>query len=345
MSVTRRSTIETSSVILGEGDDSRLSVNLNSLAEQDIVDVTRHLSTGNSLEHLSFIQSQRQGHNRMLQMLLTDTDTSQLRVLDITRNGVTDSDMVAIQSALSKMVGLESLFLGGNELNYEGSMALGAALCEMGMLKSLYLDSNQIGDEGMKEIAQGLDHCSKLEFLDVSQNDIGDPGVADLVEALDHCTDLRLLKLSRNRLTEKGARSVGTLLATHAALDRLFLDGNRIGDEGVKELFGPLCNNRSLLTLDLSGNSIGNRGAKCIERHFRVTGKSCPLKCLRLNKNAITDDGVKSLVRVCKENDSRLQIRYIYLQSNPLEDAEACREKAADMDVNIYIGSRNFWKS
>jgi len=193
---------------------------------------------------------------------------------------------------LSRLTGLTSLTLRGNEIGDEGAKAL----TTLTGLTSLDLVANQIGDEGTKALAaltsltsldlgynqigckgaKALTALTGLTFLNLWDNEIGAEGA----KALTALTGLTSLDLRTNQIGCKGAKALAAL----TGLTSLNLWDNKIGDEGAKALTALT----GLTSLDLVANEIGDEGAKALTA---LTG----LTSLDLVANQIGDEGAKAL--------------------------------------------------
>ena len=102
----------------------------------------------------------------------------------------TDADVVKLCGAIAtgKLVKLEILALGDNQIGDAGVAALAEVVDKMPQLKELYLNSNQIGDASVAALAEAAGKLSQLKQLDLDGNpNISQQAKDALKAALPNC--------------------------------------------------------------------------------------------------------------------------------------------------------------
>ena len=88
------------------------------------------------------------------------TEFSEYSLLDWGRKGLTDADMLAINSMASSgsMANLVSLIVDGNQIGDQGMIAFSNAISNgsMGALQDLSLGGNQIGNAGIMALVGAM---------------------------------------------------------------------------------------------------------------------------------------------------------------------------------------------
>jgi uncharacterized protein (TIGR02996 family) len=235
-----------------------------------------------------------------------------LAELDLSGNGLTDRDAVALAASLWSH--LRNLNLSGNQIRNEGIGAL-AASPNFPQLSVLRLGGNWMNAAGLRALL-GTAHLPLLTVLDLSSSS----QIASGLRGLPHSplvARLTLLDLSRCRLGLAGV--VGFLAAgPYESLTNLGLAGNDMGDKGLRALAtsphlprltalslsdnttrvgGVAALARSPLlaqldTLHLDDNLVGSAGAQVLASSPHAA-RLCQLS---LANNAITDAGAQALV-------------------------------------------------
>jgi uncharacterized protein (TIGR02996 family) len=212
-------------------------------------------------------------------------------------------------------------------------------------LETITAWGNGLSDETTRALADGK--YTKLRGLDLSMNGVTSDGVGELARA-KHLTGLRHLNLGSNQIEHGDA--VGALIASPSLkkLTTLNLDGNQFSGLGPKALpaagRGP-----TLRALQLNGCNLWTSGAvrlfacPSIRGLWQLELGSCDLDdkavaalaksslnrlaALSLNRNAITEKGLKALA------DSPLAARLQWL--------DVSETNGGDAGVGALIGGAN----
>jgi Ran GTPase-activating protein (RanGAP) involved in mRNA processing and transport len=138
------------------------------------------------------------------------------------------------------------------------------------------LDDNKLNAEGTTHLAACLKTKPQITALSLSNNNIGDEGATWLAEAIDHGEQC------------------------HHFFPEMVLAGNNIGDAGATKV-AELCErNPTLRCLDLRSNKISSAGASALSRMIKRKLKTSVFE-LQLEDNQISDEGVESLLRECRD--------------------------------------------
>ena len=172
----------------------------------------------------------------------------------------------------------------------------------------LLLQQNRLGSLGTSHICSLVRASEVLETIALGQNPIGDTGAALLGRALNGTRVLRTLALQECGIGTTGVKHLSSGLARNRSLTALWLYGNAAGDEGTAHLAGALraC---KLESLGLEKNGIQFRGCEALG--VALAMENCTLCWLRLQHNALGDEGVVELATALDANHSltHLQLR------------------------------------
>ena len=223
--------------------------------------------------------------------------------LEISRQELTDDDILPLTHALAKNQLLTFLNLRSNNIGDEGARAL----ANNQSITSLNLSHNNIGDEGARALANN----QSITSLDLRENNIGAEGA----KALANNQSITSLDLSLNGIGDEGARA----LANNQSLTSLDLRENNIGAEGAMAL----AKNQSLTSLSLSSNNIGAEGASALANNQSLTS-------LSLSSNNIGAEGASALA-----NNQSLTSLYLYNNNIGAEGASALANNQSLTSLNL----------
>jgi Ran GTPase-activating protein (RanGAP) involved in mRNA processing and transport len=222
-------------------------------------------------------------------------------LLDMPRNDVSDTGMVALASSLGsegRDRHLQQLLLPGNKVTRSGAISLGKALQTNAQLSvidlshnlidgtgagaifagaaqnaktalaKVHLDGNNMGDQGLSAIAQAFSSSAQLRAtltdLTLSNTGMTPLGASQLAAVLSK-TNIHTLDLSHNKgLGDMGAVAVFESLAMNGHLHKLLLGSCQITQLGMSALAVSLATNEELRTLSLDHNKIGAAGGKTL---------------------------------------------------------------------------------
>ncbi|XP_076159758.1 NACHT, LRR and PYD domains-containing protein 3-like isoform X2 [Alosa pseudoharengus] len=249
------------------------------------------------------------------------SDTSRLKVLDLSRNEPKDTGVKLLSDALQHSK-LQSLKLRDCDLTERSCEALAMALSsEMCSLTELDLKGNDLGDSGIKQMCSAVMTLQcKLSLLCLSDCGITEVGICALASALrSNPSHLRDLDLSYNDPGDTGLEKLSLFLQEPGCrLAKLNLLDCDLTEESCSALASALTSDSSALReLDLSRNPLGDSGAT--ELSGALAHPHCHLEKLRLVGCEIGEEGGTSLALALGSNGSRL--RSLVLSKNRLGDA------------------------
>jgi large subunit ribosomal protein L31/Ran GTPase-activating protein 1 len=201
---------------------------------------------------------------------------------------------------------MEDFRMASSRVGPKGGSALARALTAAGTaLKRLDLSDNPLTSDCAPEIAACVAHHPNLTSLNLNDTSLGDEGIAAVCAALEQksaeaAAALEELELALNEVTVEGAKALARALGTgkFVNLRRLNLRENELEDEGALALCEALSKLPALEQVDLCCNQLQRAGAVGVARAL-AAGKP-PLKCLALDENSISDNGVDQLKGVVK---------------------------------------------
>ena len=197
---------------------------------------------------------------------------------------------------------------------------------------------NSLGPKSAAYLGELIRKSLTLQTLSLGCCPIGDAGAALLGRALPRTHSLLTLGLQECNITSIGCRHLAMGVGRCKPLQSLWLFANSVGDQGVAQLSLALDykedardrNSRTcfLQNLGLELNEISSKGAEALAIALALDG--CPLRCLRLQHNALGDLGVSALAQSLYLNKSltKLQLRDVNVQS------AGCAALAAALETN-----------
>ncbi|XP_062403920.1 NACHT, LRR and PYD domains-containing protein 12-like isoform X2 [Sardina pilchardus] len=249
------------------------------------------------------------------------SDTSRLKVLDLSRNEPEDAGVELLSDAL-RHSRLQSLILRDCDLTERSCEALAVALSsEMCSLTQLDLKGNDLEDSGIMQLCPAIKSLQcKLSLLCLSDCHITEVGICALASSLrSNPSHLRDLDLSRNDPGDTGLEELSLFLQEPGCrLAKLNLLDCDLTEENCSALASALISDSSALReLDLSRNPLGDSGA--VELSGAIEHPHCHLERLRLVGCEIEEEGGISLASALGSNGSHL--RSLVLSKNRLGDA------------------------
>ncbi|XP_041958764.1 NACHT, LRR and PYD domains-containing protein 12-like [Alosa sapidissima] len=209
---------------------------------------------------------------------------SQLKILDLSYNPLTDAGVEKILKALlSKKRDLETLRLCACHITETSCVTL-AKVLQQSSLRELDLSGNTIGDEGVKLVCTGLmsPHC-RLSTLGLKDCNLYKGSCAALASVLWSFSELKGLDLSDNDLPNAGLRRLSAgLRNSNCSLHVLRMSGCQITERGCALLASTLIRNpHHLEELDLSYNHPGESGVQLLSA--RLEDQHCHLQKLNMD--------------------------------------------------------------
>jgi len=315
------------------------------LSGLDVLAFSKWLNGTSSMRELTMTGAEWEKLDPGASNLAASLQIRNLRLLDLSHNGLTDLSAANLANALARSgAPLEVLTLELNFISPQGFtslLQLGA-----GRIHSWGFRHNQLGDESCQILAKALDpEISKLgkrrlETWDLRTNRIGPEGckwlaplVGQMVVARLGCNPLgdrggeqlanglgaklRILDLRQAQLGEAATLALGRKLRQATQLQELLLSGNEIGPSGVQGLAEGWAWISSLRFVDLSGNAnIGNEGVDLLADELPFW-QQAPFR-LSLASINCDERSTRRLANALRNNPRHHRQWTIELQNNPL---------------------------
>ena len=226
-----------------------------------------------------------------------------------------------LDEVIKSCTSLQTLDIGGNNIDLEDAAALAKALKSCTKLQTLDISYNNVDSDLAAALAEGLKSCTKLQTLDISYNNVDSDCAAVLAEALKSCTKLRTLDISHNNIDSEGTTALAEILMSCTKLQALDIGANKIGSEGAAALAEGLKSCTKLKTLIIRWNNI-DEGAATLAEGL----KSCAnLQTLDISKIKVGSDGLAALAEGLK-SCINLQTLDIHFNSIGSDGAAALAE-------------------
>ncbi|CAL1151772.1 unnamed protein product [Cladocopium goreaui] len=325
-------------------DPSLGSAMCRGLSGLDVVAFSKWLN-GSSMRELTMTGADWERLDPGASYLASSLQIRNLRLLDLSHNGLTDLSAQNLANALARSgAALEVLTL---ELNFISQQGFESLLClGAGSVHSWGFRHNQLGDESCRILAKSLDpEISKLgkrrlETWDLRTNSIGAEGCKFLAQLIGHMVvarlgcnplgdyggeqlanglgpKLRILDLRQAQLGEAATLALGRKLREASQLEELLLSGNEIGPSGVQALAEGWAWISTLRFVDLSGNGhIGNEGVDLIADELPFW-QQAPFR-LSLASINCEEKSTRRLAQALRKNPRHHRQWRIELQNNPL---------------------------
>ncbi|KAG0372829.1 hypothetical protein BGX24_012518, partial [Mortierella sp. AD032] len=241
------------------------------------------------------------GRRELKRLVGAPKANSTLTTLDLIRNSIGDTGVVALSEVLKINSTLTILDLKNNSIGVGRAVALSEALKTNSTLTTLNLINNSIGVNGAVALSEALKTNSTLTTLDLTKNSIRDGGAVALSEALKTNSTLTTLDLTKNSIRDGGAVALSEALKTNSTLTTLNLIKNSIKEEGVVALSEALKINSTLITLDSTSNSIKGYKATVLFEALKINST---LTSLKSKRRSIGMSGTMALFKALKTNST-----------------------------------------
>ncbi|CAK9062627.1 unnamed protein product [Durusdinium trenchii] len=311
----------------------------------DVIAFSKWLQKARSMKEITMTGADWERLDPGIKYLTSNLPMQQLRLLDLSHNGLTDVSAENLAKALSsRSVKLEVLTLELNFISEQGFKAL--LRLGAGRVHSWGFRHNQLGDESCKVLAKTFDpeittlNKRRLETWDLRTNQISGEGCKWLASMIGHMVvarlgcnplgdhggeqlanglgpQLRVLDLRQAQLGEAASLALGRRLREARHLEELLLSGNEIGPAGVQALAEGWAWISSLRLVDLSGNPrIGSEGVDLLVDELPFW-QQAPFR-LALASIDCPEKSAKKLANALRKNPRHNREWTIELQNNPL---------------------------
>ena len=225
-------------------------------------------------------------------------NTSTVKVLDMSQNGLTAQEAVAISDM---MICLEELYIIYNKLGDHGAELLSEGITNTKTLRELDISDNNIGPSGTTAIANALTINTSLQQLDIGYNNIGPSGATAIANALTINTSLQQLDIGYNNIGPSGATAIANALTINTSLQQLYISSNHMGPSGKTAIASALANNTSLQQMYMDGNKVGQDEAIAIAE--AITNNKT-LMILSLCDNTMNKESAMIIMRSLHYNNT-----------------------------------------
>ncbi|XP_051978308.1 protein NLRC5-like [Xyrauchen texanus] len=320
--LTDKSCSALSTVLGSDSNLKELNMNLNNLQDSGVKLLCAGLeSIKCKLEILRLSKCELTEESCSALATVLRSDSSSLRVLDLSNNNLQDSGVKLLSDGLKSNCKLEILTLSDCSINEEGYKALSSDLkLNPSHLKELDLRGNDPGESGVKQLydlLQDQNCILKLRFL---KSEAAEKTLQYWSKVLgENPLLLREMNLSECKLGDSELNQLAALLEDkHCKVNKLILNNSYITEEGFGALSSAFnLNPSNLKELDLSGSKLGDSGMKKICSLFGNV--QCRLEKLKFNSISITTEGCTALASALNSNPSN--IRELDLSGNELGDS------------------------
>lgn len=235
---------------------SKLDLSDCNLEARGVSVVYKIVGMNSSIKELSLSRNNigQSGLNWIRNML----QFSELRVLNLSHNGLNDTDLEEVMRGLLETDTLRDLDLSHNLLGISAGTLISRYLPGNRSLRCLNLSHNDIRPEGIRDMILGLQENNYLERLDLSWNSLKDEGMVYVAEILLRDVSLKELALNGNFINEVGAQYVSQSLRDNSCLEVLEMAQNFLRNQGACALLRGLRSSASsrVKLLDLNGTLV-----------------------------------------------------------------------------------------
>lgn len=254
--------------------------------------------------------------------------------LDLGDNYLEGDGAVYLCRMLKDNMFIVTLDISNNFIQSRGARAVASMLEVNTTLKTLSLSGNQLCDRDAQYFMEALKNNSSLTSLDLSNNEFGEAGGTYIAAALVGNESITDLDLSWNSLRNKGAEAIGKALSTNQVLEVLDVSWNGFGMPGCRGLQLGLRVNSKLRVLDISNNRINKNCAKELSLGL---SKNFGLETLLMNLNALTDEGIETILKAVNQNQT---LTYVSLQEMNINisNYKRIQQMESEKDITILHG-------
>ena len=250
-----------------------------------------------------------EGIQRLIKALTTER--SNIRVLELANNGISEVGSISVADIVSKSPSLEKLAIENNSIGDKGVAAIALRAKDHPSLRELYLSSCSIGYKGIESLNMVIKSKAPIKKLDLHGNNIEDKGAITLAKGLKGNKGINYIDINEAGITDIGFKALAPTLVSRQYLDLGYnqLTSNAIGclleaakdqEIQVKELKlgGNKINKiqeRSKLGSLIYGKQKGGAEALSdfITRAKKITN-------IDLNNNEIGDEGIIAITQALR---------------------------------------------
>ena len=293
--------------------------------------------------------------NGLMQIAESCSRLTSLKILELSHNCLSPTQVVNFASTVSKCNSLEALSMGGICLSIDESLYLNVArICDQVFAKNLVNEREIFCTNNFYIVVELLrmtayqvlapfnyqylcimyeydcvyisyQHKNKFNenevngrlYLQKAAQKLSQIDSKAMTSSLQVNRTLKMINLESNNIDEDAATELAGHLHCNNILEQLWLRGNELYDKGVSVVLQSLHNLSTLLILDLSYNHLSSESADGIAV---VVGNNCSLQQLWLDGNELLTRGVVRIASALKKLSS---LRILSLCSNGITDDAA----------------------
>lgn len=231
--------------------------------------------------------------------------TEKLKVLHFHNNMTGDEGAIAISKIVDRCPLLEDFRCSSTRVGCEGGVALSEALAQCRNLKKLDLRDNMFGVEAGVKLSVALHKHEHLVEIYLSYLNLEDEGAIAIANVLKKSApSLEVLEMAGNEITSDAAPILAACISEKKSLIKLNLSENYLKDDGVIQISKALGEeHQQLKEVDMSQNSLRWVAARAIAQAVVHLPR---FKCLNVNANFISEEGIDELKDIFKECPHKL---------------------------------------
>ena len=192
----------------------------------------------------------------------------ELKVLDLTENGINEKGLTSLFDRLTANKKLRELVLDRNPIKSRKISTLSNCLANNSQLQVLSMRECRLNNSICESFKNGLKKNRTLKVLRLAGNHIYSKGANLLFEALVFNKGLTLLDLSENKVSDKSEKELEMVLKNNGHLKTLSLKKNLIGDPGGAAVLRGVLASQSIRLVDLRNNIMLGSTLKKITQFF-----------------------------------------------------------------------------
>ena len=302
----------------------------NNLLSEVVVDELSSAIKNNKLIETLNLSGNNLKTNGIIRIAQPLSVISNLKVLNIQNNQITEGAADAIAIAILSNRKLEELYLGSNNLA-AGVIKIATALQYLTTLKVLDINNNNAPEEAAKELAVAI-YNNRLELENVwLANNQFRSSVSLIADSLTKTNTLKDINLVGNCIPEEVAGDIAAMIDSNRSLQDVRLSGNLLMTNGIIKIAQSLSKLSTLKTLYISDNKIDDRAADTLAAVILNNNK---LDDLFLNDNLFQTGGIK-IAKALKNISSLTRLEF---NNNGLPDSVA-EDLAAAIVSNSGLSS------
>ena len=208
---------------------TEINLGYNDLTEASshlIADIINHLQP-----HTLWLHNNNITNVRAISTAVVTTST--VKVLDMSYNGLTAQEAVAISDM---MICLEDLRIGNNKLGDHGAELLSEGITNTKTLRVLNISHNNLRPSGTTAIANALTNNTSLEELNMSGNAIGQDVATAIAKAITNNKTLKTLSLGDPTMDEESVMIIMRSLHCNNTITELWLYSRYYNDTVQEEV-------------------------------------------------------------------------------------------------------------